>query len=150
MVLCVKSYKKSYTCSSGLELRNIFWLRWASKIVYLANNRFSFVYFSSQRTLHTEKEGTFCRRFILYTFLVSGGLLKMLRFFYYLKNPLRIKKLFKFVGEGIVPHTYFQFYAADSLVLQPVKKVSHYVSFLRVLYITQVVGKGISQSCLIQ
>lgn len=77
----------------------------------------------------------------------------MLRFFYYLKNPLRIKKLFKFnqlsVGEGIVPHTYFQFYA-DSLVLQPVKKVSHYVSFLRVLYITQVVGKSISQSCLIQ
>ena len=77
----------------------------------------------------------------------------MLRFFYYFKNPLRIKKLFKFnqlsVGEGIVPHTYFQFYA-DSLVLQLVKKLSHYVSFLRVLYITQADGKGIGQICLIQ
>ena len=90
-------------------------------------------------------EGLFFTHFLSQEVFLFVKILLLLK-----KNPLRIKKLFKFVGEGIVPHTSFQFYAADTLVSQPVKKVSHYVSFLRVLYITQVVGKGISQSCLIQ
>ena len=77
-----------------LALRIFFWLSRARKIVYLANNTFSFVYFSSQRTLHTEKEGTFCRRFIIYTFLVSGGLLNV-KILLLLKKSIENKKAFQ-------------------------------------------------------
>ena len=78
----------------GLALRKCFWLNRASKIVYLANNRFSFVYFSSQRTLLTEKEEKFCRRFILYTFLVSGGLFNV-KILLLLKESIENKKAFQ-------------------------------------------------------
>ena len=88
-----------------LALRFFFWLSRA-RIVYLANNRFSFVYFSSQRTLQTEKEETSYRRFILYTFLVSGGLLNV-KILLSLKKSIVNRKAFQnqptLLGEGIVP-----------------------------------------------
>ena len=70
-----------------------------ARIVYLANNRFSFVYFSSQRTLQTEKEETSYRRFILYTFLVSGGLLNV-KILLLLKESIENKKAFQIRWRG--------------------------------------------------
>ena len=93
------------------------------------------------------KSGDMQRVYSLHISCVSGGLLNV-KILLLLKKSIENKKAFQIqptLSWRGNSSTYFQFYA-DSLVLQPVKKMSHYVSFLRVLYITQVVGKVLAKA----
>ena len=97
MILSMSSLMKNHihVVQVELALRIFFWLSRARKVVYISGEQYVFIcLFLISENLNTEKEGTFCRRFILSTFLVSGGLLNV-KILLLLKKSIENKKAFQ-------------------------------------------------------